>query len=558
MFSKQLVTRLADSDRRGSVLVVVLILVVLLSLAAYRYSESMITEYTSAQMYGRRLQTQAFADSGVDLAADLIANRTFDTTENLIHDESTFGGVSMQSGEIERDNGRFSIVAPNERDTSYKSIRFGLISESSKLDLNTLLDLEEAFAEVDEDGEDLGVTSSEFYDMLAAIPGLDNQEVVDSILDWLDEDDDPRVMGAESSYYEGLKRGYSCKNGPIESLDELLQIRGVTAEIVYGEDANRNGLLDGNEDDGEKSTPSDNEDGVLNLGLAGYCTVGTIESNLRSDGTERINLNQGLMTELFDAIAEEFDEDTAQFVVAYRLWGSKDAVLDEDGSGLTVEQEEVLQAGAKAIAGAPEGNVTRAGMDLTKPAEFEFVALFDLVDAEVEAEVNGVPVTLNSPWQTSSLAEQLPILFDTFTMTDDAFIESRIDPNQARREVLLTIPDVTEEIADGVIDSSVVDPDGNPLPDLVESHATPGWLYTEGIVDLPTMRKLEPYLTTRGDIFRVQVIGYFDQGGPFTRVEAIIDGTEAPAKIRSLRDLTNLGRGYSNVQLGLEEAEAER
>ena len=167
-------------------------------------------------------------------------------------------------------------------------------------------------------------------------------------------------------------------------------------------------------------------------------------------------------------------------------------------------------------------------------------------------------MTLTSPWTSDNLAETLPVLFDTFTLTDDAYIDNRIDPNYARREVLMTVPGITSDIADLIVGSSVVGPDGSAAPDLLSSHSTPGWLYMEGIVDLPLMRSVEPFLTTRGDIYRAQIIGFFEEGGPFTRVEAVIDGTEFPAKILSIQDLTNLGRGYSNVLLQLETEESTR
>jgi len=540
--------------RQGSVLIVVLILVVLLSLAALKYSASMLTEYSSANMYGRRLQTQQFADSGVEMTADLLGNRTFETTENLIHDESAFLGVSIQESDIPYNTGRVTLIAPNERDPDSSTVRYGLISESGKLNLNALLAWQEQYSETDPDtGEDLGVMSVEFYDKLASIPAFEDQAVVDLILDYIDEDDDPRPNGAEQASYTDL--GYECKNGPLDSMDELLRIPGITAEILYGEDGNRNGILDANEDDGDKSAPSDNEDGVLDLGLMGYCTVRSTESNLRGDRTEKINLNQGLMTELYDAVLEEFDDDTATFVVAFRMWGSLDAQLDEDGSSLTASQEEVAQAVGGAIAGETEGTVTRNGMDLSQPAQFEFTAIFDLVDAEVEATINGTPVTLASPWQSGSLSDTLPLLFDTFGLTDDAFIGNRIDPNYARKEVLMAIPEITPDIAEAAAASSVVSPEGDIMTDVLESHATPGWLFTEGIVDLETMRKIEPYLTTRGDIYRTQIVGHFDEGGPFTRLEALIDGSEYPAKVLSVTDLTSLGRGYSNEQLGLEPEE---
>ena len=273
------------THRAGSVLIVVLILVVLLSLAAFRYTDLMITEFTSANMYGRRLQTQSFADSGVEMAADLISNRTFEAGENLIHDDANFNGISLVEGELPRENGRFSLITADERDENFNQVRFGLVSESGKLNLNYLPVLESLFVAVDEDGNDTGVVGQEFYDALANIPGLDDPIVVDSILDWIDEDDEPRLNGAETSYYQGLANPYECKNGPIESFDELLKIQGITAATLYGEDGNRNGLLDKNEDDGAASAPEDDEDGILNVGLLGYCTIRSTETNARGDGT---------------------------------------------------------------------------------------------------------------------------------------------------------------------------------------------------------------------------------------------------------------------------------
>ncbi len=58
--------------------------------------------------------------------------------------------------------------------------------------------------------------------------------VVDSILDWIDADDLRRINGAENDYYQSLKEPYRCKNGPLDSIEELLLVRGVTPELFYG------------------------------------------------------------------------------------------------------------------------------------------------------------------------------------------------------------------------------------------------------------------------------------------------------------------------------------
>ena len=90
---------------------------------------------------------------------------------------------------------------------------------------------------------------------------------------------------------------------------------------------------------------------------------------------------------------------------------------------------------------------------------------------------------------------------------------------------------------------------GEALADQASLRANTGWLITQGIVDLPTMVKLDRFLTGRGHVFRAQVVGFFEEGGGYTRIEATIDATESPAKVVSVTDLTELGRGYSQSEL---------
>jgi general secretion pathway protein K len=60
--------------------------------------------------------------------------------------------------------------------------------------------------------------------------------LVDSILDWRDEDELHRLNGAESDYYGSLSPSYAAKNGPFDAVGELLWVRGVTPELFYGEE----------------------------------------------------------------------------------------------------------------------------------------------------------------------------------------------------------------------------------------------------------------------------------------------------------------------------------
>jgi general secretion pathway protein K len=64
--------------------------------------------------------------------------------------------------------------------------------------------------------------------------------IVDSIIDWRDENDLHMLNGAEEDYYRSLDYPYSCKDGPFESIEELLLVKGMTREIFYGA-KNKNG-----------------------------------------------------------------------------------------------------------------------------------------------------------------------------------------------------------------------------------------------------------------------------------------------------------------------------
>ena len=70
--------------------------------------------------------------------------------------------------------------------------------------------------------------------------------IVNSIKDWLDSGDDDATTGlngAESSYYEDLEPAYTSRNGPIQDINELLMIKGITPEI-YNSTEDAPGLAD--------------------------------------------------------------------------------------------------------------------------------------------------------------------------------------------------------------------------------------------------------------------------------------------------------------------------
>lgn len=57
--------------------------------------------------------------------------------------------------------------------------------------------------------------------------------IVDSILDWRDENNLHRLNGAEDDYYNSLPEPYDCKDGYFDTVEELMMVRGITKEIFY-------------------------------------------------------------------------------------------------------------------------------------------------------------------------------------------------------------------------------------------------------------------------------------------------------------------------------------
>lgn len=528
----QTLRRAHERQRRGFVLLVVTIVVILLSLAAWSYMNKMSVEQEATMMYGRDVEARMAAESAIEYAAIQIGLLQTEQSQDVFHNPGLFRGQVLSEVDNARGQCRFTILVPNELSSANgSSVRFGLARETAKFNINRLTEFE--------DDDDDTTTS---YDAISFVPGM-TEEISNAVLDWIDSDEERRVGGAESADYQGLAIPYSARNAPLESVDELLQIQGITPALFYGEDANRNGMLDPNEDDGNESLPDDNADGILDVGWREYFTASSKERNTTAAGDKKININGTILTELFDEIEEAFDTETATFIIAYRLWGNVNADPATVKS-LTVDQKELAQAIAGSLTSQEGISITRAGMNLNQVSAYSFRSIYDVIDAQVEAKINDAPQTVVSPWTSANLLDRMPDFEEGFTHVDDAFIDGRININIARREVLLAIPDMTETIANSIVDERPAIESTGAASAAMSIRTSPTWLLGEGFVDLNTFRRLGPWLTTGGDIFSFQTLGHFDQGGPTTRLEAMIDATQNPPRVIFQRDLTSLGRGF--------------
>ena len=246
---------------RGSVLIIVLwVAFGLVALTLY-FAHSMSFELRASDNRASATEAEQAIEGAARYVSNIIATAREPAT---MPDVNTYRSEAVPVGDA-----KFWLLGRGDRQITTDAPYFGLVDEASKLNLNA------PWLTVD---------------LLMNLPKM-TTELAGAILDWRDADSDVNLGGgAENDTYQRLNPPYRCKNGPFESVDELRLVSGAYLDILYGEDANLNGVLDPNENDGDISSPSDNRDGRLDSGLFEYFTVYTREPALDPYGSNRVNV----------------------------------------------------------------------------------------------------------------------------------------------------------------------------------------------------------------------------------------------------------------------------
>ena len=206
-------SRGADSEfqnSRGVALIMVLWVVAILTVVVLEFSFSMRTEVNIAKNFKEELQLYAIAQGGVQQAiAELILKH--DARVQQLRKTMKTEEVTPEKKEWVPDGRPYALPF----DQGECELR--IMSEAGKININTISEttLRKLIGNLGLDGEKRDV-------------------VVDSILDWRDPDDFIRVNGAENDYYQSLKEPYRCKNANLDSIEELLLVKGVTPDLFYG------------------------------------------------------------------------------------------------------------------------------------------------------------------------------------------------------------------------------------------------------------------------------------------------------------------------------------
>lgn len=202
---------------RGLALIVVLWILTFLGVVFTTFTFSMRTELAAAGNFRQEAEAYYLAEAGVYRAAAEIINADrnvvpdstlYDaTTERWHTNPAAYENVALGGGHywvaVTDEEGKIPLNPPPALIPHYDAILRRLFSNA-------------------------GVTDEKVV-----------ATIVDSIQDWRDADTLHRVNGAEDDYYLSRPTPYRSKNGDFTAIDELLLVKGMTPEILYGNVTNQ-------------------------------------------------------------------------------------------------------------------------------------------------------------------------------------------------------------------------------------------------------------------------------------------------------------------------------
>ncbi|MBI1841715.1 MAG: general secretion pathway protein GspK [Verrucomicrobia bacterium] len=271
------------ATRGGALIITLWVTFGLVSLALY-FGHSMSLELQVSENRMASLAADQAVQGAARYAVHLLSNLqtpgVLPTVQSYVQDAVPVGDATFWF--VGRDPDQASPTLPY----------FALTDESAKINVN-----------------------SASQEMLEALPRM-TSSLAAAIIDWRDTNSDLSTGGAEDETYLRRNPPHRAKNSNFESLEELRLVFGMDMDVLYGEDANQNGILDPNENDGDTSLPSDNKDGKLDPGIIEYLTVATPIVN--GPGGPVSLINASTASEAVLTCIPGIGKDGASALIAYR------------------------------------------------------------------------------------------------------------------------------------------------------------------------------------------------------------------------------------------------
>ena len=380
--------------RRGSVLVGLLWCLALLSVVVIGVLHTARMDLLVVKNYGDRIQAHYLALAGIEKAKALLYQDARERSRSGRHHNGALYDAPEQFRDVAFGRGQFRVFRCGREDEG-GGMRYGVSDEESRLNVN--------------------VASAE---ELANLYGM-TPEVVAAILDWRDEDNTVTPGGAEIEYYASFQPPSQPRNGPLQTVRELLMVRGVSQELLLGADAHQNGVRTTEVNDQDESS-LDHPDGSL----AGLLTVDSSVKDISASGGERVNLQSADERSLTGV--RGITSEIARAIVAYR--GQNQFKTIADLLDVTAAQ------GQNQLGGGP-GRAASGRDQSAPPANAQFP--------------NGPASARTGP---TVVSEQLLMeIGDDLTAQNAGDMAGVVNVNTASLEVLACLPGLSRELAQAII-----------------------------------------------------------------------------------------------------------
>lgn len=523
----------------GFVLPIVCIVILFLTFQAYTFTELMLVENIASVANEKSRIAASLSDSGIAYASSRITT-SGNGDAGLAATGEWRGRLpsSQRTGDGEFDILSFNVAA--------QQWRLGVVDETSKLNLNELpLASEHAL---------------EARRMLLCMPRI-TPRLADAILDWLDSDDEPRPLGAEAAYYSSLQRDAKARNRPLDHLSDLLGVRGMSEELLFGRD--RESVWDktpsgqvGNGKVRRQVTRADIP--FEEIGLEHFLTVYGGASFVTDQGDERILINNPDLVALFDSVEARFGEEVATYVVAYRLYGPQDKsdlpadnfLMDEvESARRRGEQQAGLSQNDEVVNDGEQTETTRGILKITSTGNYKVRSIYDLIGVPVKLPKEYNFEELNSPWKSNgnNYPRLVPMLQSVFSFYDATPINVKVNVNLSPVDVLNAIPGIEDGLADHIVKMrsklGVSSDVGGEKVNV--SFSSIDWLRDKGVLTMEQLRTYAPYMTVKGNAFRFLSRGRLTNTGEVFCQQVVIDTRQFPAAVSYCRPTASRASGLA-------------
>ena len=283
------------------------------------------------------------------------------------------------------------------------------------------------------------------------------------------------------------------------------------------------------------------DDGAaLGRGWSDYLTCYGREVNVDSTGATRIDLNTVDLVELAGLLTPVVGQELSDYIVYTRATNKAVAAAP-----LTASQ-----------VAAPAGSLrdlVQTLLDKKAQGTRKLSSTMTLYGTQIPLPPppsppgrppNPAPVVTSPLNDPARLAQLLPLLLDKTSASTGYELSPRVNVNSAPREVLLALPGLLDADADAMIAAR------SALTPTDPTTLTGAWIVTQAKLPADKFKNIEKYIGGRTYTYRVHSVGYSGApSGPASRVEAVIDVALGTPRILYYRDLTDLGRGFTNANL---------